>query len=69
MVTALLQAFVEAERSILRMELQIPVYFANQTDAVTEWLQSLSFHAELNAPQTAVEGMFMAYLPWPTAAK
>ncbi|GAV03462.1 hypothetical protein RvY_13881 [Ramazzottius varieornatus] len=49
------QAFVEAERSILRMELQIPVYFANQTDVVTEWLQSLSFHAELNAPQTAVE--------------
>ncbi|XP_055328338.1 BOS complex subunit NCLN-like [Paramacrobiotus metropolitanus] len=49
-------AFVETEQTILKMDLQIPVYFVVQTPEVKDWLDSLDFHSgSVNTPQTTTE--------------
>lgn len=50
---------MHTEQALLKMELQIPVYFVEQSAEVVEWLESLSFHVgHVTTPRTATEGMF-----------
>ena len=48
--------FLETERNLFGLDLQIPVYVVEETPAVTEWLQSLSLHIGHSAPLSATAG-------------